>query len=54
MTEEELEQFERESVEYLNTQQDILRDEYDLGSYEHWDYDQDTESLFSQMQEFLN
>jgi hypothetical protein len=48
MTEEEFGQFEHESAEYLKTQQDILRNEYDMGSYERWDYDQDTgEFVFS-------
>jgi hypothetical protein len=48
MTEEEFGQFEHESAEYLKTQQDILRNEYDMESYERWDYDQDTgEFVFS-------
>jgi hypothetical protein len=48
MTDEEFGQFEHESAEYLKTQLDILRDEYHMGSYERWDYDQDTgEFVFS-------
>ena len=48
MTEEEFDQFEHESAEYLKTQQDILRNEYDMGDYERRDYDQDTgEFVFS-------
>ena len=42
MTEAEFGQFEHDSAEYLRTQQDILRDEYNLGGYERWDYDQET------------
>lgn len=42
MTEEEFGQFEHESAEYLKAQQDILGDQYALGGYERWDYDQGT------------
>jgi hypothetical protein len=48
MTEAEFGQFEHDSAEYLKAQQDILRDEYSLGGYERWDYDQETgEFIFS-------
>jgi len=42
MTKEEFDQFEHEACEYLKAQQDILTNEYGMGSYERWDYDQET------------
>lgn len=48
MTKEEFDQFEHESFEYLKAQQDILMNEYGMGNYERWDYDQMTgEFVFS-------
>ena len=48
MTEEEFDEFEHESAEYLKTQIDILYNEYQLGTYERWDYSQETgEFIFS-------
>ncbi|HEX5702146.1 MAG TPA: hypothetical protein VFX97_02880 [Pyrinomonadaceae bacterium] len=48
MTEAEFNQFEHESTEYLKAQQGILREQYSLGGYERWDYNQETgEFIFS-------
>lgn len=48
MTKEEFDKFEHEAHEYLKARQDILINEYGMGKYERWDYDQATgELIFS-------
>ena len=48
MTEEEFEQFEHDSYEYLKAQQERLETEYGIGWYEWWEYNQETcEFVFS-------
>jgi hypothetical protein len=53
MTEEEFNNFEHESAEYLGTQQDILRDQYDMGSYDGT-MTKRLASLYFQIMEFLS
>lgn len=42
MTEEEFNEFEKEAHDFLTNQQEILQNEFGLGSYDRWDLDQET------------
>jgi hypothetical protein len=52
MTEEEFNEFEKESHDFLMKQQAILQNEFGLGNYDRWDFNQETgEFIFSDNEE---